>query len=715
MSRRRKSTPPVNDLRRLALAGRWDDVRELLAERLARNPHDAEARSELERLQQGLPLRATESTLERRRREEREMREELEAELARYRQNPAVIESWEPAQLARQRKRAATMRSTLRGRIPAALEQEAAAYLKALTEKLGTRRSSTRRWYMAGLTLILLAAAAGLAIVGLQSWAERAENTLREALNSREIPRVQHALQLADTALNRLANNDLPALVRKAEAWVTRTERQRASLKEQITLLENGKGSIRTLSLSRRAELERTFQNLPENMCEWRHRWQQLCEREQRALAAQREEILQRFRAPLPPMPELCGMLAEDDARLRQQQQQLQTLAREWKAARELYAEDAGLGEPLRARLAELQQLRADIAALRQTVSLLPTARSYARYRQLFDKLTPKLYAPALRMAAIRDRLPDESKLRDLMQDHGRKLPEGMLEAARNALLKGGANFSPAFPANIRQVQLMEDLFTYTGLHKVLYEMSAANLPAVIVEERPRVSEESVTFSPSPLTPGYSLDTPRRITWHNPQGVFIRRIDATPLLKHAGIDRLSFFSSANLPTMLGSLLRLNDGECPNLARAFVFKRLLEVMSTHDWPTMLGIAYAPTLRADARSFASLLHELELPVEAGCWLQSSDEAKRAEEACARWFHERRHRHYAEEIARNFSSLVQVHPDYVGYIDEAGAAKLCHHLPEGTLLWYAAEDGLTATPLGEELESPIMYSPLFTVAKD
>ncbi len=715
MSRRRKSKAPANDLRSLARAGRWDEVRALLAERLARNPHDAEARSELERLQQGLPLRATESAAERKRREAQEMRRELEDELARYRRKPDIIETWEPARLARHRKRTATMRSALRGRIPARLESEASDYLKVLSQKLGMRRRKHRRWQMAALVLFLAAAAAVLAAVGLRSWAERAETTLREALNSREIPRVEHSLQLADTALNRLANKDLTALVRQAEIWVSDTERRRAELREQIALLESGQGSISSLSLLRRAELERTLHTLPPGMNEWKTRWQKLCEREQRALTAQREEVLERFRAPLPPLPELSGIPAEDEPRLREQQMQLQPIAREWQAARELFGADAGAGEPLKTRLAELRQLREDIAALRQTIALLPSARNYAHYRRLFDKLSPKLYAPALRVAAIRDRLPDESRLRDQMQDHGRKLPEGMLEAACNALLKGGSNFTPAFPANIRQVQLMEDLFTYKGLQKEFYEMSAAGLPCIIVEERPTVSEESVSFSPSPLTPGYSLDMPRRITWNNPSGVYIRRIDATPLLRCTGIDRMSFFNTANLPTQLDSLLHLEDNECPALAKAFVFKRLLAVIAAHEWPTMLGIAYAPTLKADARSFAKLLHELALPVEAGCWLLSTPEARQAEEACARWFHEHRHRHYAKEIARNFGNLVRVHPQYVGYVDEAGQAKLFRNLPEGTLLWYTAEDGLAATPQGEALESPIMYSPLFTVAKD
>ncbi len=684
----------------------------LLAERIARNPHDAEARSELERLQQGLPLRATESAQARKRREEQEMRDELLAELAQYRNDPAQIESWEFSLLKKRRRRVSRLLSTL----PPDLRNEASDYLRAMSGKLAQRNGISRRWRFIAIGLPLFAGACVLIVMGVQLWAQRAEESLRQAMKTRDIPSVEHALRLADSGLNRLANAELPDLIRQAETWCTRTARRRAELQEELVALETGESRISDIPLARRAELERTLHNLPDSMAELRQRWQRIYEQEERALAERKEEALQQFRIPLPPLPELSGIPEEDDSRLQRQQLLLQMLHKEWLAACELFQVDDALVQPLQTRLAELRQLREDIAALRRTVSLLPTARSYARYRQLLETHTPKLYPAALRMMTIRDSLPDEDKLRDQMQDHGRKLPEGMLEAARHALLEGGPSFPPAFPANVRQVQLMEDIFTYTGLQKALYEMSALTLPSVIVEQRPQPGEESVSFIPSPLTPGYSLDTPRRITWHNPQNIYIRRIDTTPILRETGINRQDFFSRSNLPTLLDALLRVEHDECPSLAKAFVFKRLLEVMAAHEWPTMFGIAYAPSLRADARSFSRLCRELGLPLEAGCWLQTSaPEVTRAEEACRQWFHERRHRHYAQEISRNFGALVQVHPRYVGFIGDEGREQLYRKLPEGTLLWYLAEGGLTATPLGEELESPVMYSPVFIVAKD
>ncbi len=715
MRRRRKARTADNELRNLALAGRWSEVRALLAERLVRDPYDEEARAELERLRQGLPLRATESTLTRKRREEKEMAEELRAELALYRSHPDTVESWEPELLERRRKRMALIRSTLGNRLSSGEAEEAAAYHAALSALWARHRHRRRFRLLCGIGLPLLLLAVIATATGLHHRAQRAENALREALLARDIPRLEHALRAADSGINRLASRSLPEHIRQARVWLARTARQQAELREELAALETGQKHISTLPLARRAQLERTLHALPESMSELRERWQRLCELEARALEQQREVVMKRFREPLPPLPALSGNPPEDEARLRQQHAELLSLFQEWQAARELSMADDALSKPLQARLGELRQLRADIAALRRTLALLPSARQYAQYRQLMEQLTPRLYAPALRLTAIRDHLPDEGRLSQQMQSHGRELPPGMLEAARSALLEGGASFSPAFPANAQQLQLMEDLFSYTGLQKVLYELSAATLPSFIVEERPQVTEESVSFTPSPLTPGYTLDVPRRITWYNPQAVYIRRINATPLLRETGISRESFFRSANLPTVLDTLLRVEHEECPALARAYVFKRLLEVMKAHDWPVMLGIAYAPTLRADARSFARLTRELGIPLEAGCWLADTPGAKRAEDVCKRWLHERRHRRYAAEIARNFGDLVQVHPRFIGYMDEAGQPRLFRQLPEGTLLWYISEDGVTTSPLGGEAESPIPCSPIFTIAKD
>ncbi len=713
--RRRKGKTQDRELRSLARAGRWAEVRQLLEERLMRDPKDEEARAELDRLLRGIPLRVLETALMRKQREEQEMRHELAAELRLFRDTPGQIDEWKPAVLVKRRKRIALIRTTLGNRLPSEMADETARYLKALAARQEQHRGKHQWLRLIGIGLPLLALIGGLTYAALDARASKAEAALRAALAERDTARVATAVTAADSGIHRLVSKRLGILVDQARFWMLRRERERQKLSEQIARLENGEGSVSSLSLGRRVEIERELRQLPREMTELRARWHRLCEREQGELDRQRAEVEQRFLVPLPPMPELTNAPAEDQAQLLAHQKLVAEQLKECEAACELFGLNDSLAAPMRERLHKLCQLLADISAMRRTTALLTNARTYNQYRKMLEANKPQVYEPALRMMEIRDRLPDEDKLRDQMQDHGRKLPPGMLEAARTALLKKGPSFTPAFHANARQVRVMEDVFTATTLQKTLYQISTPGQPVYIIEERPDVGEESVRFTPSPLTPGYSLSTPKSVTWGNPSAVWLRTIDATPLSKIPGLTRRDFFRSSNLPHLLDCLLHLDAPYCPALARAYLFNRLLEVMHAHEWPTMLGIAYAPTLRADARSFRKLVKASGLNFDAGCWLLATPEATRAEEAFGKWFHERRFHSYAKEIANNFGALVQVHPRYVGFIDEKGQPRLYRHLSGNSLLWYMAEGGLTTTPREVEPESPTLFSPIFVVERD
>ncbi len=715
MRRRRKSKTPANQLRNLALAGRWAEVRALLEARLAADPHDAEARAEWERLHQGLPLRATETALARKRREEQEMIEELAGELALYRNNPAMVEAWDKKLVAKRCRRLAHILHRLGKRLPAELAKPAAEYHTFLAGKVSTRNKYRRIGLLLGLVLPMVAAAAVGTALLLDKRAEQARDNLSQALQSQDAARIELALHEADSGLNTLFNSDLEELIDEAHTWATRSERLQISLREELAALETGKRNISKLPLTLRAAIEDKLRELPPAEQELRNRWNRLCEKNARTLAAQREAVVQRFRAPIPQLPQLSGIPAKDDAELKQLQKELQNTLHEWEAAHSVFQLDPSYGEKLRERLQDIRPLRADIAALRQTLSLLPTARDYAQYRSLLEQLAPSIYAPALRVAAAREHLPAEDAVHRQMQIHGHPLTLDMLDAACRAHLEGGASFTAAYPAHLRQLQLMEDIFSYTGLQKELYQLSAYERPSFITEERPEVDEERVRFKPSPLSPGYTLNTPRHITWNHPQGAAIRRINCAPLLQETGICRENFFTQSNLPTLLDTLLQIHPADCPALARAYVFHCLLQVMSEHEHPTMLGLPYAPSLRADTRDFNKLVAGLGIPLEVGCWLQKSEQVDQAEALCAKWFRKHKKHRYAQEIAHNFGALVRVHPRYVGYMDADGKAQLFHTPPAGTLLWYAAEDGLAATPCEKAPVKPRPYSPVFVTAKD
>ncbi len=711
---RRRTDSFSRRLHSLAHSAQWDELRALLRERLEQQPDDEEARSELNRLEHGLPLRVLESALERQRRLAKEMREELAAELALHRNNPALPAEWDAPLLRKRIRRISSIRTVLGSQLPDELRPAAEDYLTTLNHELRCRmRRQTRL-----RALLLLPVLLGLAAATALSFRQRAvqlDESLTDALAADDVLAVEHAANVADSGINRLVHPQLAEHIEQARSWLKRVRREQARVEPLIAALESGRGSVADLPQARRAEIENGLRRLPRNAQELRARWQRLCDRERDELKRQLEAVRLHYAAPLPPLPPPGGNLREDDRLLRQQQTRLEQKLRDFAEAQQAYALPDSLMEPTRKRLPELAQRLEDVGNMRRTAAALPAARSYSQYRSILAQNKPQRYEPALQMLEILDRLPTEEELRDQMQDKNRKLPPGMLEAARRALLEGGPTFTPTFHANALQVSLMEDLFTSRSLRTPLYELSSEGREYWLTESQPVLGPDGIRFTPSAFDSKLTTESPRLIVWENTQHAYIRRIDTVALMQRLNITRERFFRDTNLPALLDSLMQPCAPTCPALARAYIYKRLSMVMQAHEWPRMLGLPYAPTLRADLGSFAELERQLGFALEPGCWLLPSPERDAAEKAFARWFREREGRSYAGEIRSNFGKLVGLHPRFVGYIDENAAVRLCQPVEEGKLLWYISNGGVTTTPLGQELEAPALLSPLFIIEKD
>ncbi len=711
---RRRNDSFERDLRRFARAARWDKVRVLLEQRLHRQPNDEEARQELDRLNQGLSLRALESPLERQRRQAREMREELAAELELYQSTPHLPTTWDTPLLRQRVRRVGSIRSLLGRQLPEEMSRATADYLATLQQEL--KRRLLRRHRTLGLITVPILLALGLG-TGLLFYQRtlRLDEALVAALSTGEARAVEQAANVADSGINRLVNPKLAGRIVQARDWLDRSRRLHSYLAGIIAGIESGRGSVAGLPMAHRADIARSLRQLPRDNPDLPQRWQKLCNHEKEQLRQQADSVQGLFAAPLPPLPTPSGKLTEDDKLLRALKQQLTQRLRDFAIAQEAYGLSPSLMDSTHARLEELDWQLADIAAMRHTAVSLPAARSYNHYRRLLEQNKPRAYAPALSMLEILKQLPTEEELRDQMQDKNRKLPPGMLEAVRHALLEGGPSFTPSFHANDLQVSLMEDIFTSRALRTKLYELSCEGEQSWLTESPPEVRDKRLHFSPSSYDPKYDINTPRTIVWDNPKLALIRPIDPAPLLSRLEVERSSFFRDRNLPQLLDRLMEPRPQHCPALAQAYLYNRLRAVMQEHDWPRMLGLPYAPTLRADFRSFSQLEKQLGFEATSGCWLTPGPARDEAEKAFAQWFREREGRAYAAEIARNFGSLVGLRPRFVGYIDESGNARLCIPVAEGKLLWYISHGGVTATPQGEAMEEPSLLSPLFVIEKD
>lgn len=713
MARQLKNNQMQRKLRRYALAGKWSAVRALLQERLRQEPKDEEARAELERLDSGQSLHLLETAKQREKRLAQEACDKVRRMMEKYPESTlhsiptrAIRQLLsELHQLCRQMKRG--------GMAPVRAVDSFLRKLNNEARHRGVWRLRRALWWAGG------AGVAGgmvwLAVSGLSYRAASLNDELAANLQQGHWSGVHSLLRTADTGINRLLCPALKDNISAANQWVTLQKLRYRTVEQQLRSIEEGRRSVASLDLRQRAVLEQELHALPRGYNDLLPRWKRLCEREHTQLELQKKAVLEELAAPLPPLLPLQGSPAQDEHLLKQQLLALEGRCQMAEDACAGYGLDRERIKPLIERRDYLRACLADITHLRFIATMLPYARNYGQYRQWLEQFAPQQYPPAMQMLDIRNHLPSEDSLKELMQDPEKELPPGILDAAREAVMNGGPSFIPTYPANRIQVALMEDPFTSDSLRRPLLELTLSNGSTYYTEEDPEVNYKGVRFRLSSLDPAYVAGENNTLTWTEAHGVWKRTIDTTGLLAAAGIDRASFFRDKNLPLLLTNVLQYRNPHCPALAQASLYDCLVQVMEAHDYPVMLGIRYAPTLRADIRSFKALKAQLKVSLRPGCWIGATPDKRRAEAAFAQWFRQHRKHHYAAEMAANFRDLVQIHPHFCGYIGENLRPVLCTPVKKGTLLWYISDGAVTASPAGAPLEKPAMFSPVFTVERD
>ncbi len=700
-------------LRRHALAGQWDIVRTMLQERLQQNPRDEEARGELRRLDAGERLHALETAKQRDARLTREACDKARSIMEAY--PVAALHSVSSQEIRQNLSELHQLRRQMkRGGMSSARALD--SYLGKLAKEARHRgfwRLRRAFWWAGGLSVS--GGLACLAACGLCHRAASLNDELAAHLQQGNWAGVHSLLKTADSGINRLLCPGLKGNIAAANQWVSLQKARCKRIEEQLSLIEEERRSVASLGLRQRTSLEQELHALPRVRHDLLLRWKKLCDKEHTQLERQKEAVLKELSIPLPQPPPIQGSPAQDEPLLKSQLAVIEQRHQMAEDACASYGLSRELLQPLDERMDYLRSCLADITRLRAIATMLPYARTYGQYRQWLEQFAPKKYPPAMRMLEIRNHLPSEDHLKGLMQDPGKTLPAGILDAAREAVMNGGPSFIPSYPANQIQVAIMEDPFTSEALRHPLLELTLSDGSIHYADEPPDVSYKGVSFHLSHLDPKYVAGSDNTITWPEPHGVWKRSIDPTGLLSVSDIDRASFFRDKNLPQLLTRILQYRSPHCPALAQASLYHCLLQVIEAHEYPVMLGIRYAPSLRDDIRSFRALQAELGISLQMGCWLGSSPAKRKAEASFAQWFRQHRHHDYAAEMAANFRDLVQVHPRFCGYVGEDLRPVLCSPVKRGSLLWYISEGAVTASPVGAALEKPTVFSPLFTVERD
>ena len=691
------------ELKRFALAEDWERVRALLEERLREYPGDPEAAAELARLERGEPLQATESPAERRARLQREDARLLAEELSAFRQDATCL-STVPEEELRQRL------GRVSGDAPGLRD-----YRRALRHALRLRRGRRVR-------RVVLCCAAGLLCLGgvcvpvrLHSVARRAEEQVRACMAANDWVRLPAVLAAADTSANKMFYPALSSTLSLARQKLDSLSGEARALEELLSRLAAQEDAAASLTAAQKKSIDHRLSRLP--VCfrgDMPARWQALERGEFARYMEEKNALCALLLSPLPRPEEFTGNVAEDEAALRAEAAVLRARVAAFSVDGARFSLSRDMLRDEQARLKEIEVLFSDFAAMRQLQNHLPIAKSYGHYFALLSKFKPRAYPPALQLKKVTSCLPKEENLRTLMQTHGRELSPEMLSEVQRALVRCGPSFSQGVPASAEQVQMMNEPLTAQTLRRPFYELSMDGVTPVLSGEKPVIREDAACFSRHPMDPDFVAGESQELVWRPASMVKMRTINAAKLVEFCGLEKDDFFRLANLPSVLSRVAAFRSPVCPALAKAFVYRRVLETMRRHPFPPMVGMRFSPSLMEDAASFDALLKRLPVSPEGDSWLQHAPEYQQAEEMCAQWFAELPLRWYHKEIAHNFESLMRVRPAYAGFIGGDGVPVLCTEIAPDAMLWYVADGEVAAAPRGSSFGDATPYSPVFIVKK-
>lgn len=695
-------------LRRLALAGRWDDVRSCLRQLMEETPADAEATAEWERLERGKPMLLTLSATERREYAARDAKSALQwlmddhpiadLRLLGKEELNELLSKFEQHERTMQQARYT-------------LSEDERHYKKVARARIRefTKRSSLKLFIHSAIIGCSIATICSV-LVALNNSAYKDYNDLTSALESPVYENIAEKIREADNRLNRFFCPEIADSIQSAERWIKTREKQYSELDATITQLERRKKKLAALTPSEIWAIESGIDQSPLGREQLLKRWQDVCLREYNELATQKASILQQIESPLPSMPDFSGDYADDCKALEAYKLRLYEKLRETQAAIKLYQMVSDAPARIHQRIDAVDTIINEIRQLKSNIEKLSDIRNYEAYCRLIQQLEIRDYKPKQYLTNVKQHLPTEETVAyHMAAPHGQYSPE-LLLAARDILVHKKASFPAAFPAEGNILSIPDDILTAPSLLYKVYTLKLSEKETWYSTIQPVLDQTNfITYRRSSVDPRFTPENNYR-EFQNDDTYSLGEIDATELLPDLNIERNTFFVQSNIPQLLTNVLNYKEGKHPALAQACIYLCLLRVTDAHPHPLLNGVRFSPTLKAHSESFIALIKRRKIDLKPGCWLSTDAAIERAEQDFAEWFRTNRGHDYTTEMAQNFIKAFYVTPDFCGYIDENRKPRMFEPAEEDEKLWYVSEQGIKSTATAGDFASALPLSPLF-----
>ncbi len=600
------------------------------------------------------------------------------------------------------------------------LSQVAQQELKDQAEKiraeLKQRHQLNRRIFFISVSMLSLATL-GFILFVLDNKANLAQTNLEHALITDNPLIIRTELERAQIGLNSYINPSLRRSIKEAKAHLSALEKKQADALSLLTALKNTTRAWESLSIAEIRMLSSdSFKHTPEGLAILRQ-WDELAKKRKAQNISLHSYTLQKIMRELPEKAELNGSFTQDLNAVREEMEALAERLEEFQLLQRIHRLDHSYAAGMRTRLQELRFLKRDIDALIKLEESLRDIESYEKFTLLLRSYRPQNYKRGFAISTLGKNLPRESSLSDFIGLQQTKLTAAELQSLQAQLAGKSPSFNIHQPANMVQVNIMENIFQSRPLLGTYYQLHNPETKETwLITSEPKLdSNDKMQVELDELDPRAQAGAKRTQHIQPSPRMQLKKLYFGYALKDLSMNREDFFISTNLVKSLENILRYRTGSINSLYKAHLFHTIAEMIMAHSKPMQVGLPFSQQLRNDIASFKALEEKTGIQLRDTSWLEASAKHERAKKLYSEWFSERVGRLYLAEMSLMLRHYLHNSPEFVGVILSTGEPYFYTEVSAEDKLWFIDSSNMQLK-VGDSdaLIEAHSFSPLFRANK-
>ena len=558
-------------------------------------------------------------------------------------------------------------------------------FKQALRQEIINRGKHHRHSLMllGSLGLIIFSLLIYYSISSRRDWLE---SNFIHVIDEADPAKLTQSVERHNNLFNKIIYPDIKQYLEKSRAIIDKESRKLSQCQELLLALEKKKLEISQLNSEQRSIISHLRRMNAATKPHWQihyDRWERYQKEQRSNNQRDKEKLIERIRQTAPTPYQSGQGFEQDELAIKQEKDIHQERLDFFISTKKLHGLNESSMRMTRQRITQLNRSLNELQRLKNIYQDLQESRNYKDYIYELRLIKAHCYPPAIQASELRSKIPAIHEIYAAINSGSKQLQAQLTQR----ITKREPSFSSQHPASIKQVELMEELFSNRCLNTALYQLySPIHRKIWISESYPDTKGQNyIQLRQTELSPYYTLNQAAWERIPTDPHMRITCIDLRRLIDISELRRDRFYRKCYLPQALNRIINYNDSRSPALAKAYIYAQLIKLMKADEQPARMGIPYCPSLRSDARSLKQLENACGINLHSGCWLRHDIRHRRAEAQFIIWFEQRQDRNYSREIQEKLLQSQSADPVYVGYIQADGQANFIREVKDDRALWY------------------------------